>query len=134
MTNYHSADPLRAQSWACADVLWRQADVGPTDVDVAQFYDAFTPMVVLALEGYGFCGRGEGAAFTEDGRIAWPDGKLPINTSGGGLSEAYVHGFNLVLEGVRQVRGNIDLSGPRCAVLAGDERRRCADQPLLLKR
>jgi acetyl-CoA acetyltransferase len=105
MANYHSVDPLRGPSWSCANVLWRQAEVGPADVDVAQLYDAFTPMVVLALEGYGFCAQGEGAAFTDDGRIAWPNGQLPINTSGGGLSEAYVHGFNLVLEGVRQVRG-----------------------------
>jgi acetyl-CoA acetyltransferase len=105
MTNYHSEDPLRGPSWSCANVLWRQAEIGPADVDVAQLYDAFTPLIPLSLEAYGFCARGEGAAFTEDGRIAWPDGKLPINTSGGGLSEAYVHGFNLILEGVRQVRG-----------------------------
>jgi acetyl-CoA acetyltransferase len=57
------------------------------------------------LEGYGFCERGEGGPFTDHGGIAWPDGRLPVNTSGGGMSEAYVHGFNLVLEGVRQIRG-----------------------------
>ena len=105
MTDYHSADPLTGPSWSCARVLWRHADFGPADVRVAQFYDAFTPLVLFSLEGYGFCGRGEGAAFTEDGNLSWPDGRLPVNTSGGGLSEAYVHGFNLVVEGVRQVRG-----------------------------
>ena len=71
----------------------------------AQIYDAFTPLIPLSLEGYGFCGRGEGGAFTEDGALEWPNGRLPINTSGGGLSEAYVHGFNLITEGVRQMRG-----------------------------
>ena len=72
---------------------------------VAQLYDAFSPLIPLSLEGYGFCGRGEGGAFTDDGALEWPDGRLPTNTSGGGMSEAYVHGFNLVLEGVRQIRG-----------------------------
>lgn len=105
MTNYYSDDPLRGPSYACARALWRDADVGPEDVAVAQFYDAFTPLIPLSLEGYGFCGRGEGAAFTEGGALEWPHGRLPVNTSGGGLSEAYVHGFNLVVEGVRQVRG-----------------------------
>jgi acetyl-CoA acetyltransferase len=105
MTNYHNDDPLRGPAWACAQVLWRHAAVGPADVDVAQIYDAFSPLIPLSLEGYGFCDRGEGAAFTEGGAIAWPDGRLPVNTSGAGMSEAYVHGFNLIAEGVRQIRG-----------------------------
>ena len=61
--------------------------------------------MTISLEEYGFCKPGEGGPFSEAGRLEWPDGELPINTSGGGLSEAYVHGFNLILEGVRQVRG-----------------------------
>jgi len=65
----------------------------------------FSPLIPLSLEGYGFCERGEGASFTDDGNIEWPNGRLPVNTAGGGMSEAYVHGFNLVLEGVRQIRG-----------------------------
>ena len=105
MTNYHCEDPLRGPAWACADILWRHASVGPADVDVAQIYDAFSPLIPLSLEGYGFCERGEGAAFTEDGALEWPNGRLPVNTSGGGMSEAYVHGFNLIAEGVRQIRG-----------------------------
>ena len=72
---------------------------------VAQLYDAFSPLIPLSLEGYGFCERGEGGAFTDDGALEWPNGRLPTNTAGGGMSEAYVHGFNLVLEGVRQIRG-----------------------------
>ena len=72
---------------------------------VAQLYDAFSPLIPLSLEGYGFCERGEGGAFTDDGALEWPNGRLPTNTAGGGMREAYVHGFNLVLEGVRQIRG-----------------------------
>jgi len=105
MINYFNEDPLSGPSWAAAKQLWRDADFGPADVKVAQIYDAFSPLIPLSLEGYGFCGRGEGGPFTDDGALEWPDGRLPTNTSGGGMSEAYVHGFNLVLEGVRQLRG-----------------------------
>jgi acetyl-CoA acetyltransferase len=62
-------------------------------------------MVLMALEDYGFCGRGESGPFVAEGNIRWPDGKLPLNTAGGNLSEAYVHGFNHIAEGVRQIRG-----------------------------
>jgi acetyl-CoA acetyltransferase len=105
MTNYFTDDPLLGPSWTCARLLWKHSDVKPKDVRVAQLYDAFSPLIPLSLEGYGFCERGQGAAFTNDGALEWPDGRLPTNTAGGGMSEAYVHGFNLVLEGVRQIRG-----------------------------
>jgi acetyl-CoA acetyltransferase len=95
MTNYFNDDPLLGPSYACADVLWRSASVTARDVDVAQLYDAFSPLIPLSWEGYGFCGRGEGKDFDQ----------VPYNTSGSGLSEAYVHGFNLIVEGVRQIRG-----------------------------
>jgi acetyl-CoA acetyltransferase len=105
MTNYFRDDPLEGPAWACSQLLWRNADVGPEDVDVAQLYDAFSPLIPLSLEGYGFCKRGEGGDFMEDGGIEWPRGRLPVNTSGGGMSEAYVHGINLISEAVRQIRG-----------------------------
>ena len=105
MTNYFGDDPLKGPAWACADLLWRNSDLTPADVDVAQLYDAFSPLVPLSLEGYGFCERGEGLAFCQDGGISWDGGRLPVNTSGAGMSEAYVHGFNLITEAVRQVRG-----------------------------
>jgi acetyl-CoA acetyltransferase len=105
MTNYFCDDPLRGPSWACAELLWSGADFGPADVDVAQLYDAFSPLVPLSLEGYGFCERGEGMAFADDRGLEFDGGRLPTNTSGGGMSEAYVHGFNLIVEGVRQLRG-----------------------------
>jgi acetyl-CoA acetyltransferase len=106
MANYHKQPFLETPSVYAARELWERAGVGPRDVDCAQFYDAFTPLVTLSLEEYGFCKPGEGGPFSEKGRLEWPDGELPSNTSGGGLSEAYVHGFNLILEGVRQMRGS----------------------------
>ena len=105
MTNYFGDDPLKGPAWACADLLWRNSDLTPADVHVAQLYDAFSPLVPLSLEGYGFCERGAGLAFCQDGGISWDGGRLPVNTSGAGMSEAYVHGFNLITEAVRQVRG-----------------------------
>lgn len=123
MTNYFNEDPLLGPSYACARLLWERSDFKPKDVPVAQLYDAFSPLIPLSLEGYGFCGRGEGAAFTEDGALEWPDGRLPTNTSGGGMSEAYVHGFNLVLEGVRQIRGTSTCQVPdaRCSMVTSGE-------------
>ena len=106
MVNYYCDDPLTGPGLGRArPKLWSQSDIGPADIDVAQIYDAFTPLILLSLEGYGFCGRGEAADFVADGNLRWDTGSLPTNTSGGGLSEAYVHGFNLVTEGVRQLRG-----------------------------
>lgn len=122
MVNYWSDDPLRGPSFACAEALYRASDIRAEDIPVAQLYDAFTPLVLFSLEGYRFCGRGEGAAFSEGGALE-RGGRLPINTAGGGLSEAYVHGFNLILEGVRQVRGNSVnqvADAESCLVAAGE--------------
>jgi acetyl-CoA acetyltransferase len=105
MVNYFCDDPLAGPAWTCARQLWSRSELGPADVQVAQIYDAFTPLVLLSLEGYGFCGRGEAGDFVVEGNLRWGSGSLPTNTSGGGLSEAYVHGFNLITEGVRQIRG-----------------------------
>ncbi len=85
--------------------LWETSGVGPADVDCAFFYDFFTSMVIIALEDYGFCRRGEGGPFVENGGLAWPDGRLVCNTNGGQLSEAFIHGFNNTVEAVRQIRG-----------------------------
>jgi len=105
MVNYYCDDPLTGPAWSCAEKLWSQSAIGPEEIDVAQIYDAFTPLILLSLEGYGFCKRGEAPDFVAGGNLRWDTGSLPTNTSGGGLSEAYVHGFNLVTEGVRQLRG-----------------------------
>jgi acetyl-CoA acetyltransferase len=85
--------------------LWAQAGLAPGDVDVAQIYDHFSGLVLLSLEDFGFCARGEGGPFVASGALAWPHGALPTNTHGGSLSEAYIHGLNHVVEGVRQLRG-----------------------------
>lgn len=85
--------------------LWKRAGITPKDVDVAQIYENFTSMTLQSIENHGFCKRGEGGAFVEGGRLEWPDGELPLNTSGGNLAEAYTHGFELVNEAVRQLRG-----------------------------
>jgi len=85
--------------------LWAAAGLVPGDVDVAEIYDHFSGLVLLSLEDFGFCGRGEGGPFAASGALSWPDGALPTNTHGGSLSEAYIHGLNHVVEGVRQLRG-----------------------------
>jgi acetyl-CoA acetyltransferase len=85
--------------------VYEMAGVGPADVDVALFYDHFTGMVLLQLEDYGFCGIGESGPFVAAGNIRWPDGKVPVNTHGGNLSEAYIIGMTHVKEAVEQLRG-----------------------------
>lgn len=85
--------------------LFGKAGLGPRDVDVAQIYDHFTGCVLMQLEDFGFCERGEGGRFVESGALSWNGGSLPTNTHGGSLSEAYIHGLNHVVEGVRALRG-----------------------------
>ena len=72
-------------------------------------YDAFSPLVLFVLERFGFCGAGEAIDFVQDGAIG-PGGRLPVNTSGGLLSEAHIGGWNHIREMVRQIRGTV---GPR---------------------
>ncbi len=95
--------------------LFAMAGVTPQDVDVAQLYDHFSGMVLIALEDYGFAPVGEGAALAKSGALS-RDGRLPINPAGGNLAEAYVHGMNLVAEAARQVRGDASLPVPDARV------------------
>jgi acetyl-CoA acetyltransferase len=92
-----------------ADRLYRQAEVTPQDIDVALIYDHFTPMVLMQLEDYGFCPKGEGGPFVESGAIRYSPrpaaGTIPVNTHGGQLSEAYIIGMTHIVEGVEQMRG-----------------------------
>jgi acetyl-CoA acetyltransferase len=95
--------------------LWDQAGLGPHDVDVAQLYDAFTPLVLIQLEDYGFCAAGEGAGVMRSGA-------LPVNTHGGHLSEGYVHGLNHLAEAVHQLRhecGERQVTGAEIALSTG---------------
>ena len=89
---------------AVAETLYRRAGLGPDDIDVAQLYDCFTITVLLQLEDWGFCKKGEGGPFAASGEIDI-GGRVPINTGGGHLSEGYIHGMNHIVEGVRQIRG-----------------------------
>jgi acetyl-CoA acetyltransferase len=89
---------------AVAETLYRRAGLGPDDIDVAQLYDCFTITVLMQLEDWGFCKKGEGGPFVASGEIDLT-GSIPINTGGGHLSEGYIHGMNHILEGVRQIRG-----------------------------
>jgi acetyl-CoA acetyltransferase len=105
MTSYYRDDiAALPESGLVAERLWEESGLGPRDVQTAVIYDPFTPFVLLQLEEFGFCGRGEAAAFVKDVGIG-PGGGLPINTNGGQLGEAYIHGMNGVAEAVRQVRG-----------------------------
>ncbi len=86
--------------------LYAAAGVTAGDVDVAQIYDHFSGIVLMALEDYAICGRGEACDFVAGGQIRWPHGRVPVNTHGGNLSEAYMHGLTHIAEGVRQIRGD----------------------------
>jgi acetyl-CoA acetyltransferase len=88
----------------CARQIWETSGLSPDDIKTAVLYDHFTPFVLAQLEEFGFCGPGEAKDFIADGAIEL-GGRLPINTHGGQLGEAYIHGMNGVAEGVRQVRG-----------------------------
>ena len=85
--------------------LFGTAGIAPRDIGAAMLYDAFTYMVLVALEAYGFCKPGEAGLFVESGGIEM-DGQLPVNTHGGMLSEGYMHGFNQIIEAVEQLRGS----------------------------
>jgi acetyl-CoA acetyltransferase len=112
LANYNTTD-FSTSARFCAEELWKRSDLKPKDIHCAQIYDAFTPLVIMGLEEYGFCESGRGGKFVEGGTLG-PGGTLPTNTSGGSLSEAYVHGMNLVSEAVRQIRGTSTSQVPGC--------------------
>lgn len=108
--NLTSTEAVRA-----AHTAFSMAGLKPSDVDVAQLYDCFTITVLMTLEDYGFCPKGQAGDFVADGAIEI-GGKLPINTSGGLLSETGMPGMQLIMEGVRQVRGTARLQVPNAKV------------------
>lgn len=87
-----------------AEQMWSRTDLRPADVDTAQLYDGFSFLTLAWIEALGFCGKGEGGPFLEDGRIEL-GGALPLNTWGGQLSGGRLHGFGFVAEAMRQLRG-----------------------------
>jgi acetyl-CoA acetyltransferase len=105
MYNYYHDDLATfPEAEFCARQLWDRSGLGPDDIDVAMMYENFSPIVFYQLEAFGFCRRGEAKDFIADGNIDL-GGTVPVNTNGGLLGEAYIHGLNNILEGVRQVRG-----------------------------
>ena len=104
MTSYFRDDLGIPEIGVVGRDLWRQSGLTPADIQTAVLYDHFTPYVLMQLEELGFCGRGEAKDFIADGAIEI-GGRLPINTHGGQLGEAYIHGMNGIAEGVRQLRG-----------------------------
>jgi len=104
MTSYYRDQIGLQEMGLVVRELWRQSGLRPDDMDTAVLYDHFTPFVLMQLEELGFCGRGEAKDFVADGAIEL-GGRLPLNTHGGQLGEAYIHGMNGIAEGVRQMRG-----------------------------
>jgi acetyl-CoA acetyltransferase len=102
------SDLTRTMAEASAATAFKMAGLTPKDIDVAQLYDCFTVVPLLTLEDYGFVPRGQAAAFAADGGLR-TTGRLPANTSGGLLSESGSPGLPLIIEGVRQMRGDATL-------------------------
>ena len=105
MTSYYRDDLTHLpEMGVVARQLWETAGLGPDEVQAAVLYDHFTPFVLYQLEELGFCKWGEAKDFVRDGNLEL-GGRLPTNTHGGQLGEAYLHGMNGIAEGVRLVRG-----------------------------
>jgi len=105
ISNYYHGDlTIMPEAHGVARRLYARSGLKPADMQLAMLYDAFTPQVLRQLEAFGFCGRGEAKDFVKDGNIEL-GGKLPVNTNGGLIGEAYIHGMNNITEAVRQLRG-----------------------------
>jgi len=107
----HRPDLTSTMAAASARTAFAMAGLQPADIDVAQLYDCFTIVPIMTLEDYGFAKRGQGGAFVTSEGIG-PAGKLPMNTSGGLLAETGMPGMQLVIEGVRQMRGTATTQVP----------------------
>jgi acetyl-CoA acetyltransferase len=113
----HNA-PLYATSsfTSVAPQLYAMAGVKPSDVDVVQSYENFTGGVLMSLVEHGFFAAGEANDFLKPENLIAPAGKLPLNTSGGNLAECYMHGLELQIEAVRQLRGQSTAQVPDAEV------------------
>jgi len=119
MTSYQRANIARLEeAESTGRELYRTAELAPKDIDIAEIYDHFTPMVLMALEAYGFAAPGKAPDLFREGRVEL-DGDLPLNTHGGHLGEGYLHGFGHIVEGVRQIRGTAvnQTNSPRTALV-----------------
>jgi len=121
MFNYYHDDLSRfPEAEFVARQLYGTSGLTPADIDAAMLYENFSPIVFMQLEALGFCGPGEARDFIAEGNIDL-GGTLPVNTHGGLLGEAYVHGLNNILEGVRQIRSSAvnQVAGARNVMVAG---------------
>jgi acetyl-CoA acetyltransferase len=103
-------------------MAYDMAGLTPQDIDVAEIYDCFTYTLLVTLEDYGFCKKGEGGPFVENGRIEI-DGQLPVNTHGGLLSQGHIDGMNHITEAVKQLRGECgprQVAGARTVIVSGN--------------
>jgi acetyl-CoA acetyltransferase len=118
--NQPKKDFITAGAGAVAKRLYEMTGIGPKDIDVALIYDHFSPLVIMQLEDYGFCRRGEGGPFVESGAIRL-DGSIPVNPHGGHLSEGYVVGMTHIREAVEQLRGAAvnQVKGAKTALVTG---------------
>jgi acetyl-CoA acetyltransferase len=103
--SHNNPDYATASFKTVAPRLYAMAGVGPRDVDVVQSYENFTGGVVMSLVEHGFCSYADANDFLTPKNLIAPDGVLPLNTSGGNLAECYMHGLELNVEAVRQIRG-----------------------------
>ena len=101
-------DMTSTQAKVAGETAFKMAGLKPKDMDVAQIYDCFTITALMTLEDYGFAKKGQIADFVKGGNIEI-GGELPMNTSGGLLSETGMPGMQLIHEGVRQMRGDASL-------------------------
>jgi acetyl-CoA acetyltransferase len=117
----HYRDDLSVMDGAVAlgRQLFDESGISRSDIDVAMIYDAFSPILLMQLEALGFCGFGEAKDFIAEGNLG-PKGSLPCNTNGGLIGEGYIHGLNLTLEAVRQLRGDAanQLDSPQFALVS----------------
>jgi acetyl-CoA acetyltransferase len=138
LTGWFAGDNMiRTAARQSGEAAYRMAGIGPSDVSTAQLYDCFTYMVLVQLEDYGFCKKGEGGAFVQSGALRM-GGRLPTNTSGGQLSEAHVEGMLQVVEGVRQMRGTYSaerqVKDAHIALISGHGGNQVCHSTLILER
>jgi acetyl-CoA acetyltransferase len=118
--SHNNPDYATASFKTVAPRLYEMAGIGPSDVDVVQSYENFTGGVVMSLIEHGFCSYEQANEFCTLENFSAPHGRLPLNTSGGNLAECYMHGLELQLEAVRQIRGQstAQVPGARVALVA----------------
>lgn len=114
--SFNAPDFASASFGPVAPHLWEMAKLGPQDVDVLQSYENFTGGVLMSLTEHGFVKPEECNDFLKLENLLAPSGKLPLNTSGGNLAECYMHGLELQIEAVRQLRGTSTAQVPRAKV------------------